>query len=228
MCGRFTVGEIKDLVPRFSIDTPVASMPRPRYNLAPTQDAPIVVRASPNRLVMMRWGLIPFWAKDPKIGSRMINARAEGLAEKPAFRTSLKQRRCLVPTTGFYEWKDAPGGKVPHLARVVNDKLFAMAGLYDRWMDPQGREVLSFTIITTAANELMAEIHGRMPVVLSRKDEEVWLTPGELDEDERERLFRPYPSELMEAFPVSKRVNDLSNDSAELVRPVQQKGERWF
>jgi putative SOS response-associated peptidase YedK len=229
MCGRFTVGEIKDLVPRFSIDTPVASMPRPRYNLAPTQDAPIVIRASPNRLVMMRWGLIPFWAKDAKIGSRMINARAEGLTEKPAFRASLKQRRCLVPTTGFYEWKSAPGGKEPYLARVVDDKLFAMAGLYDRWKDPQGNEVLSFTIITTAANKVMASIHDRMPVILSREDEEVWLASGELDAAERERILRPYPSERMEAYPVSKRVNDLSNDSADLVRPIHRTEEaKWF
>ena len=171
MCGRFTIGEIKDLITRFSIDAPIADMPRPRYNLAPTQDAPIVVRSSPNRLVMMRWGLVPFWAKDIKIGSRMINARAESVAQRPAFRASLKERRCLVPTTGFYEWK-AGDGKVPYLARVRDERLFAMAGLYDRWRDLSGREVQSFTIITTAANQLMAQIHDRMPVILSREDED--------------------------------------------------------
>lgn len=229
MCGRFTIGEIKDLMTRFSIDSPVADMPRPRYNLAPTQDAPIVVRSSPNRLVMMRWGLVPFWAKDLKIGSRMINARAESVAQRPAFRASLKERRCLVPTTGFYEWK-AADGKVPYLARVRDDRLFAMAGLYDRWRDPSsGSEVLSFTIITTVANELMSPIHDRMPVILSREDEESWLTPGPLGEGERERMFRPYPPDRMEAYPVSKRVNDISNDSEELVRPLPQaKAAEWF
>ncbi len=228
MCGRFTIGEIKELITRFSIDAPIADMPRPRYNLAPTQDAPIVVRSSPNRLVMMRWGLVPFWAKDIKIGSRMINARAESVAQRPAFRVSLKERRCLVPTTGFYEWK-AGDGKVPYLAKVKDEKLFAMAGLYDRWKDPSGKEVQSFTIITTAANQLMSTIHDRMPVILSREDEERWLAPGPLDEAERERMFRPYPSERMEAYPVSKRVNDISNDSAELVRPLERaQGAQWF
>ncbi|MBI0583404.1 MAG: SOS response-associated peptidase [Methanomassiliicoccus sp.] len=229
MCGRFTIGEIKDLVTRFSIDQPIADMPRPRYNLAPTQDAPIVVRASPNRLVMMRWGLIPFWAKDAKIGSKMINARAEGLSDKPAFRVSLKERRCLVPTTGFYEWKRTDGGKAPYLARVIDDKLFAMAGLYDRWKDPSGSEVLSFTIITTAANELMAKVHDRMPVILSKEDEDRWLTPGPIGEAERERMFAPYPPERMEAFPVSRQVNDISNDSPALVRPIAgEKAGTWF
>ena len=228
MCGRFTIGEIKELITRFSIDAPIADMPRPRYNLAPTQDAPIVVRSSPNRLVMMRWGLVPFWAKDPKIGSRLINARAESVAERPAFRASLKERRCLVPTTGFYEWKSADG-KAPYLARVRDEKLFAMAGLYDSWKDPAGTEVLSFTILTTAANELMSPIHGRMPVILSREDEGRWLAPGPLDEGTRERLFRPFPSERMEAYPVSRAVNDIGNDSEELVRPLPQvRAAPWF
>jgi putative SOS response-associated peptidase YedK len=228
MCGRFTIGEIKELITRFSIDTPIADMPRPRYNLAPTQDAPIVVRASPNRLVMMRWGLIPFWAKDAKIGSRMINARAESLAERPAFRGSLKDRRCLVPTTGFYEWK-AADGKVPYLARVKESRLFAMAGLYDRWKGPSGQEVHSFTIVTTSANELMSPIHDRMPVILSREDEDAWLAPGPLDDATRGRLLRPFPPERMEAYPVSGMVNDLSNDSEELVRPLGgTTAARWF
>src|SRR5512138_124256 len=155
-------------------------MPRPRFNIAPTQDVPIIIRRSPNQLVMMRWGLIPFWAKDEKIGSKLINARAESVAERPAFRTSMKDKRCLVPTTGFYEWKDTAKGKQPYLAKRKDETLFAMAGLYDRWKDHSGNEVLSFTIITTAANDLMAEIHDRMPVVLSRGDEELWLTPGPL------------------------------------------------
>ncbi|MDW5563037.1 MAG: SOS response-associated peptidase [Methanomassiliicoccus sp.] len=227
MCGRFTIGEIKDLIPRFSIDAPIADMPRPRYNLAPTQDAPIVIRNSPNRLVMMRWGLIPHWAKDPRIGSRMINARAEGVAERPAFRASLKDRRCLVPTTGFYEW--AADGKVPYLAKLKDEGLFAMAGLYDRWRDPSGGEVLSFTIITTVPNALMAPIHGRMPVILSHEDEEVWLGPAPLEGSDMDRIFRPFPAERMEAYPVSRAVNDLHHDSEDLMRPAPRPDPgKWF
>jgi putative SOS response-associated peptidase YedK len=229
VCGRFTIGEIKELIPRFSIESPLADMPQPRYNLAPGQDAPIVIRRSPNHLVMMRWGLIPFWSKDEKTGSKLINARAETVAERPAFRASLKDKRCLVPTTGFYEWKDTGKGKVPYLAHRTDEKLFAMAGLYDHWKDPYGKEVLSFTIITTAANELMAGIHERMPVVLSREDEGTWLEPGPLPGDELKRLFKPFPSEKMDAHPVSRAVNDVSNDSPDLVRPTEPvKAEKWF
>jgi len=228
MCGRFTIGEIKDLITRFSIDAPVADMPRPRYNLAPTQDAPVVVGGGHNRLVMMRWGLIPFWAKDPRIGSRMINARAESVTMRPAFRASIKDRRCLVPTTGFYEWKRVDG-KAPYLVRSRDERIFAMAGLYDRWKDPSGTDILSFTIITTAANELMSSIHDRMPVILRREDEERWLEAGPLEARTMEGLFRPFPSEWMEAYPVSKMVNDLSKDSEELMRPLPQAGASgWF
>ncbi len=229
MCGRFTIGEIKDLMTRFSIEEPVADMPRPRYNVAPTQSSPVVVRKSPNRLVMMRFGLIPFWAKDLKIGSRLINARAETVAERPAFRAALKDRRCLVPTTGFYEWKGGESGKTPYFARLKDDKLFAMAGLFDRWRAPSGEEVHSFTIITTTANDLLSEVHERMPVILSREDEGTWLRSGALDNEERERLLRPFPSERMETYPVSRQVNDLSKDSEDLIRPMPQPtGRKWF
>jgi len=231
VCGRFTIGEIKELVPRFSISNQIPDMPRPRFNIAPTQDVPIVISRSPHQLVMMRWGLIPFWAKDPKIGSRMINARSETVAERPAFRASLKEHRCLVPTTGFYEWKPTGKGKVPFFIRRTDEKLFAMAGLYDHWKDPAGEEVLSFTILTTAANDLMAPIHDRMPVVLSREDEEKWVRSSPLEDGELERMARPYPSSQMEAYPVSRAVNDLTKDSEELIRPAERVGgrtEAWF
>jgi len=197
--------------------------------VAPTQSSPVVVRRSPNRLIMMRFGLIPFWAKDQKIGSRLINARAETIAERPAFRAALKDRRCLVPTTGFYEWKDGENGKTPYFARLKDDKLFAMAGLFDRWKAPSGEEIHSFTIITTNANDLLSEVHDRMPVILSREDEVVWLEPGTLEAAERERVLSPFPSERMETYPVSRQVNDLSRDSEELIRPVPQAaGRKWF
>jgi putative SOS response-associated peptidase YedK len=229
VCGRFTIGEIKELMTRFSIEEPVADMPQPRYNVAPTQSSPVVLRRSPNRLIMMRFGLIPFWAKDQKIGSRLINARAETVAERPAFRTAFKDRRCLVPTTGFYEWKDGENGKTPYFARLKDEKLFAMAGLFDRWRAPSGEEVHSFTIITTTANDLLSEVHERMPVILSREDEGIWLEPGALAAAERERILRPFPPERMETYPVSRQVNDLSKDSVDLIRPLPQPtGRKWF
>jgi putative SOS response-associated peptidase YedK len=229
VCGRFTIGEIKDMLPRFSVEAPIADMPRPRFNLAPTQFAPIVVRRSPNRLCMMRWGLIPIWAKDEKVGSRLINARSETLAERPAFQACLEDRRCLVPTTGFYEWKATGRGKVPYFFRRTDERLFALAGLYDRWRDPSGQEVMSFTILTTAANELTAPIHGRMPVILAREDEGAWAEPSPLAEGELDRICHPFPSELMEAYSVSPAVNDLSADSEELIRPASEAAPRqWF
>lgn len=230
MCGRFTIGEVGELVTRFSIDHPLADMPRPRYNIAPTQDVPVVVGRGSRSLVMMRWGLVPFWAKDLKVGNRMINARSETVSTRPAYRTSLKDRRCIVPTTGFYEWKRAENGKVPYLVRLKDEKLFGMAGLYDRWRSPQGEEVHSFTILTTAANDLMLDIHDRMPVVLAREDEELWVRPEPLPDGALARISRPFPSERMDAYPVSRAVNDISREGAELVRPAEgaRPAARWF
>jgi len=222
MCGRFTLGEVKELAVRFSIDHPLVDVPRPRYNIAPGQDVPIVSSEGSRSLTLMRWGLVPFWAKDPKIGDRMINARSESVAEKPAFRRAMKARRCIVPTTGFYEWKRTGDGKQPYLARLKDERLFGMAGLYERWISPQEAEMLSFTILTTAANGLLADIHGRMPVILDRRDEETWLAPGPLDASELERIFTPYPPERMVAYAVSARVNDASVEGEELMAPVKK------
>jgi putative SOS response-associated peptidase YedK len=220
MCGRFTIAEVKGLGPRFSIESPVVDI-YPRYNIAPTQDVPIVISDSPNQLVMMRWGLIPFWAKDEKIGSRLINARAETVSTKPAFRSSLKTKRCLVPATGFYEWKKVAGNKEPFYVHLKDETFFAFAGLYDRWMSPEGKEVLSFTIITTDANSLMGEIHDRMPVILHREDEKHWLGKETPAAEELGLLFLPYPSEEMDVYRVSPAVNDPSKESEELIRPIR-------
>lgn len=222
MCGRFTLGEVRELVTRFSIDHPLVDVPRPRYNIAPGQDVPIVSAEGSRSMTLMRWGLVPFWAKDPKIGNRMINARSESVTEKPAFRSAMKTRRCIVPTTGFYEWKKTGGGKQPYLARLRDERLFGMAGLYERWTSPQKAEMLSFTILTTAANGLMANIHDRMPVILDRRDEGAWLTLEPLDASELKRIFTPIPPERMEAYAVSSRVNDASVEGEELIEPVQK------
>lgn len=224
MCGRFTLGEIKELVTRFSIDHPLADMPKPRYNISPGQNVPIVVEEGSRSLIIMRWGLVPSWAKDPRIGNRMINARSESAADKPAFRSAMKARRCIVPTTGFYEWKKGSDGKRPYIARLKDERLFGMAGLYGKWKSPQGSEMLSFTILTTTANHLMSSIHERMPVILDRQDEGVWLEQGPLDADELERIFTPFPSERMEAYEVSTRVNDASVEGEDLIDPVRTAG----
>ncbi len=196
----------------------------PRYNVAPTQEVVAVLSDgdSPghNRAEMMRWGLIPFWAKDSKIGARMINARAETVAEKPAFRNALKKRRCLILANGFYEWKKEEKGKTP-MYIVSRDKApFAMAGLYETWKSPEDEIVRSCTIITTSANSLMEQIHNRMPVILPREAEAVWLDQSTEDDASLTALLAPYHAEEMEAYIVSTLVNSAKNDFPECLMPA--------
>lgn len=219
MCGRFTIAITVGFYDRFGVEDERIPL-SPRYNIAPSQDVPIIVRESPNHAVMMRWGLIPFWAKDPRIGSRMINARADTLATKPAFRSLLKRGRCLVPATGFYEWKKTDGRKAPYYIHKKEDTLFAFAGLHDTWKDPSGNEIPTFTIITTDSNSLVGTIHTRMPVILKRDDEPLWLREEPLEEGELNRLFQPYPADALVAYPVSPTVNSPLIDSPDLIRPV--------
>lgn len=218
MCGRYALAFIRGFHTRFDVMEQQAKL-QPRFNIAPTQTVPVVVRESPNHVVMMRWGLIPFWAKDPRIGSKLINARAEGITTKPAFRASVKRRRCLVPATGFYEWRKTDSGKVPHYVHMKDDSFFAFAGLYDHWRGTAGSEVLSFTIITTTSNAMMKKIHNRMPVILRQEDESIWLSHEPLPEPVLGRLLQPYPSRPMAAHPVSKEVNNPENESEDLVAP---------
>ena len=208
MCGRYAIVLVGDgtLQRRFSLEEMLED-PQPRFNVAPTQTLPVIVRNSPNHIEMMRWGLIPFWAKDASIGSRMINARAETVAEKPAFRRSLRSQRCLVPASGFFEWKRDGDAKTPHFIHLPDEPLFAFAGLYDSWHDPDGQTVQSYTILTTAPNDLMADIHNRMPVILRREDEDEWLDPENTEPEHLLPLLRPYPASEMAAYPVSKMVN---------------------
>jgi methionine-R-sulfoxide reductase len=218
MCGRFTLTHIYGFSTRFQLMDEMAQL-TPRFNIAPTQEHPIIISQSPNQMVMMRWGLVPSWAKDPKIGNRMINARAETVTTKPAFRTSIKRKRCLVPATGFYEWKRLEGGKVPHYVHLKDDSMFAFAGLYDSWLNPQGRRLMTFTIITTTPNAMMSKIHSRMPVILSPEDEGLWLTNVPLQDSELKRIFRPYPARSMEAYEVSKDVNNPRVENEGLAIP---------
>lgn len=188
------------------------------FNVAPGMFMPIVMRHSPNTAILARWGLIPSWAKDSAIGYRTINARAEGIAQKPVFRGPFRHTRCLVPTTGFFEWKHIGKEKIPYFISLKDEKLFAFAGLYDQWHDAEGKALTTFTIITTEPNTLMESIHDRMPVVFTKKDEDTWLNPDETDTDKLLKLLDPYPAEKMEAYPISPLVNNLDNDTPEILR----------
>lgn len=219
MCGRFALAYVRAFHTRFEVIDDQAKV-EPRFNIAPTQHVPVIVRESPNKIVQMRWGLVPFWAKDTKIGNKMINARAESVATKPAFRASLKRRRCLVPATGFYEWRRSGKVKTPFYVRLKDDSMFAFAGLYDNWRSPEGDVLQSFTIVTTAANPFMAKIHDRMPVILRKEHEGLWLNGEQLNEDQLRLVFKPFPSGRMESHIVSKDVNNPRNDFESLIDPL--------
>ena len=229
MCGRFTLYHTREEIEeRFAAQLVpnVIAEAEPRYNIAPTQTVLAVTQTRDGARLLdgFHWGLIPSWAKDPGIGTKMINARAETLAEKPSFRTALSRRRCLIPADGFYEWQDAPpadSGKKPpktplHL-HLTDGSLFAFAGLWDEWHAPDGSPLRSCTIITTAPNAVAAPIHDRMPVILSPEDEALWLDPTVTDTASLLSLLAPYPAEFMDAHPVSRAVNTPTVDDAGLI-----------
>jgi putative SOS response-associated peptidase YedK len=223
MCGRYTLFKINRIQQAFPwIVEPVPADVPTRYNIAPTQPILAVANNHADRFEHFHWGLIPSWAKDPAIGNRMINARAETLAEKPAFRTALRRRRCLVPADGFYEWKKDPGGKTktPMHVRMKSGEIFAFAGLWETWHAPDGSVVPSLTLITTQPNELMSEIHDRMPVILKPQDYQRWLDPKELPPADLADLLRPYPADEMEARPVSRTVNNPKNESPDCIESM--------
>ena len=222
MCGRFTLTQDQDAFDeRFSFKGPDLGW-MPSYNIAPTQQVVAITsdEGDQNRAELMRWGLVPFWAKDPSIGSRMINARAETLAEKPSFRNAFKKRRCLVLADGFYEWKRDAGRKRPMRITVAREEPFAFAGLWESWGQDEGNALLTCTIITTSANGFMEPIHDRMPVILPRDAEEAWLDPETEDVGALSELLLPYPSDQMHAHEVSTLVNSPHNNSPECIAPV--------
>ena len=221
MCGRFTlVSPYVAVTERFH----ASASPdlRPRYNIAPGQDVLCVIRDGANRLEPLRWGLIPFWAKDPAIGSRLINARAETLAEKPSFRNAFAKRRCLVVADGFYEWRPAGKRRVPVYIFLKSKKPFGFAGLYERWKAPDGNEIHTCTIITTDANDLVRPIHDRMPVIVSADAEDRWLDPGEGSRERLQSLLTPYPSGEMDAYDVNSIVNSPSHDTPDCIAPASK------
>lgn len=222
MCGRFTLtldpGELQRALPWADISQDFA----PRYNIAPTQPVAVIPNDGLNRLDFFQWGLIPSWAKDPEIGNRMINARAETLAQKPAFRAAFRRRRCLILADGFYEWQVQPGqkAKLPMYIQMESKEPFAFAGLWELWHSGDGSEVKSCTIITTDPNPLIKTIHNRMPAILSPNDYQTWLSTGEKEAAELSALLGPYPAEEMIAYPVSRAVNSPANDGPECILPL--------
>jgi putative SOS response-associated peptidase YedK len=214
MCGRFTqTQDLRVLIERFGFTAPGVDL-APRYNIAPGQSAAIVRSDEGGRaLELMRWGLVPHWARDEKIGFKLINARGETAHEKPSFRGALKKRRCLVLADGFYEWQKLAGGKQPHYFRLSGGPPFAFAGLFEQWDKGEADEPLrTFTIITTAPNELVSEVHDRMPVILSADAEADWLDPA-IEADTARGLLRSCPADAMETWPVSREVNSPRNDT---------------
>lgn len=222
MCGRYTLSSKGDEVALLFDLREIPQLPL-RYNIAPTQETAVVrveKPGEPRRLDLLRWGLIPYWAKEASIGNRMINARAESVAEKPAFRWSFRKQRCLIPADAFYEWKKEGKAKQPYLIRRKDAKPFAFAGLWARWQDPERGPLDTFTILTTDANELIRPLHDRMPVILDRKDFDLWLDPACDDRERLEPLLKPFDPQQMETFPVSRTVNSPANDVADCIAPL--------
>jgi len=216
MCGRFTLTiDINTVAKAFHVAPTVQATAR--YNIAPTQEVVTVMRNGAAHLDLLRWGLIPSWAKEESIGSKMINARAETLAEKPSFKGLLRSKRCLVVADGFYEWKQEHGGKVPMYITMKDHEPFAFAGLWDTWKSPEGEQIRTCTIITTNPNDVVLPIHNRMPAILTPEAREEWLDPGLQDDHVLLHLLSPYPSDAMIARPVSRLVNNPRNDSPELI-----------
>ena len=214
MCGRYTqLLTWQELVELYRLTDVVAPNLPARYNIAPTQAVPVVRQETGGRrLAQLRWGLVPAWAKDLKIGAQMINARAETVAEKPAFRAAFRQRRCLVPASGFYEWQKGPAGKQPYYVTLADGPM-TFAGLWEAWRAPEGETVESFSIVTTEANAAITAIHHRMPVILKPGDFDAWLDPAG-EARQLQALLRPYPAAATRARPVSTRVNSVRNDDA--------------
>lgn len=222
MCGRFTLTvDPAELQERFS-DYAFPPKFAPRYNIAPSQPVLAIPNDDKNTADFFIWGLIPMWAKDPSIGNRLINARGETLAEKPAFRGSLKYKRCLILADGFYEWKAGKGAKIktPYFIHMKDRGVFAFAGLWDSWNDLSGSLIRTCTIITTEPNDLMSPIHNRMPVILHPRDYAKWLDPSPQTPDGLKPLVKPFPAEAMSAHPVSTMVNKPAYDQPELILPA--------
>ncbi|WP_096200409.1 SOS response-associated peptidase [Bacillus sp. FJAT-45350] len=222
MCGRYTLTVDPNLImAEYQIINDFTDQYEMRYNIAPSQGALSIISDGENRRAgYLRWGLIPFWSKDEKIGYKLINARSETLHEKPSFKNAFKKRRCLVMADGFYEWKRTEDKKQPMRITLKDKKIFAMAGLWEKWTSPEGQDIHSCTIITTKPNDLMEEIHDRMPAILTREQEQIWLNRSIEDTNILQDVLTPYDASKMEAYKVSTLVNSPKNDSEVLMERV--------
>lgn len=222
MCGRFVLtADAASLVEAFGLGSvPVETVPR--YNIAPTQPVAVITNAEPTKLTYHRWGMIPSWAKDISIGSKMFNARAETAAEKPSFKSALKRRRCLIPANGFYEWPEK--GKNPMYIHFDGDPVFAFAGLWETWRSPDGDEINSCTILTGEPNDYIRQFHNRMAIILPKEAYTEWLFSGEMKPEEALSMLQPFPADKMRAYEVSKLVNSAHTEGADLIAPVGGQG----
>lgn len=225
MCGRSSLTKTeKELEERFQADFYSEDLerynPLPNFNVAPTHMHPVVTNQDAGHLQFFRWGLIPFWAKDIKIGSRLINARIETVAEKGSFKHALKSRRCLVPFDGFYEWQKTKDGKQPYRIITTNQEIFSIAGLWEKWKSPEGEEVMSFTLITMPANKMMSPLHDRMPAILIPGREKDWIA-NDISPEESLKILEPYPDAWMDMYKVSTRVNNVRENDIDLIKPLE-------
>lgn len=222
MCGRFTLSQTAEAIYQTFHVNKIPDL-EPQYNIAPTQMVAAVLHnpeTKQREFQKLRWGLIPSWAKDLGMGAKLINARAETAAEKPAFRSAFKHRRCLVVADGFYEWQTKEGKKQPFYFHLKEGKPFGFAGLWEQWRSPQGEEITSCTILTTKCNELLEPIHERMPVILQPQDYSLWLDPQVQTPEPLQQLLHPYPSEAMMAYPVTTVVNSPKHNSPDCIKPL--------
>ena len=228
MCGRSSLTKNeKELEKRFNATFYSEELerynPLPNYNVAPTHMMPVITNEDPSHINIFKWGLIPFWAKDPKIGSSMINARIETIKEKDTYKNTLQNRRCLVALDGFYEWKTEGKNKFPFRIQTTDQEIFSCAGMWESWKDQQGLLIHSFTIITMTANRFVSNIHDRMPAILLPENEKYWLD-HEVNLSNIEEILIPYPSENMKMFPVSQSINNVRNNDITLIYPIPMHG----
>jgi len=228
MCGRYQLkteaGRLAGLFHALHVEG--ADLLVPRYNIAPGTPV-LIVRETPRGRAIehVRWGLVPGWSDDPKIGYKLINARSETAAEKPGFRGAMKYRRCIVPVSGFYEWKKINSKtKQPHHITLDGVEVFGLAGLWESWQDPAGNELDTCTILTCAPNEMMADLHDRMPVILKPDTYDAWLDSDQQDAQAASRLLKPYAADKMAAWPVSTYVNKAGNEGPQCIEPAGQQG----
>ncbi len=222
MCGRFEIHSDIEIIARIfgllPADVRIGLLPS--YNVAPTNDVPVIVQDRKRRLILCRWGFVPSWSKDEKTGFSMINARAETVAEKPAFRQAFRTQRCIVIADGFYEWRKSGKTRLPLHIHLKSRQPMGLAGLYSRWTSPEGKETCTCTIIVTDANELVAPVHDRMPVILRTGEYDRWLDPSLQDPSALQQLLRPYPAQELDMHQVSQKVNSPKNNSPDLILPV--------